>query len=204
VSTVYNRWPIVQCRLLTNPRKWRSAGATCTFRRMITVSRIGLASFSITVVSATILTWPIDATASRPLCTSVPAACEYTGPDAPWFGGEVCWSRETGVRPKGTGACPAGQWPYYLDYGEIVDPLTSEVAGYVPLDWACSHPGLCTPGYAPPGSGPQEQVLCCEWGVCVPAILVPCNNDYSIMVMCFDGVTNMDGTVECFEGDYPG
>jgi hypothetical protein len=171
---------------------------------MITVSRFAFFIAPIAAVGATILTWPVDATASRPLCASVPAACEYTGPDAPTFDGEVCWSRETGTHAKGTAPCPSGQWPYYLDYGEVVDPITNEVAGYIPLDWACSHQGLCTPGYAPPGSGPQEQVLCCEWGVCVPAILVPCNNDYSIMVMCFDGVTNMDGTVECFEGDYPG
>jgi hypothetical protein len=169
---------------------------------MITVSRFAFLIVPVSVVVATILTWPLDATASRPLCSSVPAACEYTGPDAPKFDGEVCWSRSTGVHAKGTAPCPAGQWQYYLDYGQIVDPITNEVAGYIPLDWACSHPGLCTPGFAPPGSGPQEQVLCCEWGVCVPIADVMCNNDYSILVFCFDGVTNTDGTVECFEGEY--
>jgi hypothetical protein len=171
---------------------------------MITVSRFACFILPITVVGATILTWPLDATASRPLCTSVPAACEYTGPDAPWFGGEVCWSRTTGVHAKGTGECPSGQWPYHLDYGEIVDPITSEVAGYVPLDWACSHQGLCEPGYAPPGEDSLAMVLCCDWGICTAfSADFDCDGPGSQLLYCYDGVCNDDGTITCFEGGYP-
>lgn len=156
------------------------------------------------ILAATLSLAPAAASATyRDLCASVPAACEYTGPDAPALGADVCWSTSTGVRLKGTGACPSGAWPYYLAYGEIVDPVTGAIAAYVPLDWACSHPGICEEGDPPTSSDPQEQTLCCEFGFCVPVTEVPCDSQNSILVFCFDGVTNTDGSVTCFEGDYP-
>lgn len=155
------------------------------------------------ILAATLSLAPRAASATyRDLCASVPAACEYTGPDAAVLGADVCYSSTGGVTLKGSGACPTGAWPYYLDYGEIVDPLTGEVAAYIPLDWACSHSGICEEGDPPVGSDPQEAPICCEFGFCVPAEEVLCDSENSLLVFCYDGVTESDGSVTCFEGEY--
>lgn len=133
----------------------------------------------------------------RDLCSSVPAACEYSGPDAPTLAAAVCWSTEVGAVLKGETDCPPGSWAYFARHGEILDPLSGAVQAYVPLDDACDH-GVCVQG--PPPDGGHEQAICCEWGLCVPLEQVPCNSEYSTILFCIDGVTNADGTVTCFEG----
>jgi hypothetical protein len=95
-----------------------------------------------------------------------------------------------------TGAtCTTGSWPYALKYG-VVDPLTGIVTGFVPLADACSRPGLCSPGYlAPPTT--WEEFMCCVDGVCWHFVSGGyCEGE---LLSCLNGVTNEDGTVECFD-----
>jgi hypothetical protein len=127
----------------------------------------------------------------RQLCSSIPTACDYTGPDAPKLDVDVCYGSATGARLK-TGACPTGTWAYHVTHGEVVDPASNEVAAYVPLDDRCSVPGACV-DYIPHDDG-WENVLCCLsaaecylGGTCG-----------GVLFWCSDGVSNEDGTVTCF------
>lgn len=142
---------------------------------------------------------PADVDAQyRHLCMSIPSVCTYTGPNAPTLAADVCFGSAIGIRLKGTGACPSGSWPYYLDYGEVVNPITNQVAAYIPLNDACDQPGLCVEG--PPPAGAQEHAMCCtgnssgEGQTCVNG--ASCGGT---LWFCFDGVSNEDGTVTCFD-----
>ncbi len=144
---------------------------------------------------------PLTASAEqyRDLCSSVPGACEHTGPNAPVLDADVCWSEGGVLTLKGQAPCPSDAWPYHLGHGELLDPLSQEIAAYSPLDWACDHPGLCVSGPVPPEATAQS--LCCEWGVCVPLVEAVCNSPASVAVMCFNGVSNEDGSVTCYDGE---
>ncbi len=146
---------------------------------------------------------PTDALARQhpDLCSSVPAACAYTGPDAPLLDAEVCWSATGSLTLKGPQPCPSGSWAYHLEHGEVVDPLSGQLAGYVPLEWACSVPGICVDGPAPPGAHSSSSAVCCEWGVCIPLNETLCDSITAQVLLCDDGVTNEDGTVTCFSGE---
>jgi hypothetical protein len=135
------------------------------------------------------------ATTYRDLCSAVPGECEYTGPDAPVLAAVVCWTRTTSTSTLMTGAnCPMGSWPYSVKYG-VIEPLTSIVIGFVPLDDACSRPGLCQPGYlAPPTT--WGAVMCCISGTCWPGEDGDCEGE---LLFCDNGVSNEDGTVTCFD-----
>jgi hypothetical protein len=135
-----------------------------------------------------------DAHAFNDLCSNAPAACEYTGPNPPVLAANVCWSRTLSTARLMTGStCPSGSWPYSVKYG-VVAP-TGIVTGFVPLDDACDRPGLCSPGYlAPPST--WSDAICCADGVCWPNEGGTCEGDF---LFCHNGVTNEDGTVECFD-----
>ncbi len=138
----------------------------------------------------------VDAHATQDLCSSVPTACEYTGPTAPVLAVNVCWFRSTSTTKLMTGAtCPTGSASYFVKYG-LVDPLSQVVTGFVPLQDACTVPGLCSAGYlAPPTT--QEAPMCCAGDVCWPHVGgTPCEGE---LLYCSNGVTNEDGTVECFD-----
>lgn len=136
------------------------------------------------------------ATNYRDLCGSVPSACEYTGPDAPLLAAAVCWERSTSTARLMTGgACPTGSWPYFAKHG-VVEPLTLTVAAFQPLDDACARPGLCQPAIMAP-STTTGGVICCFGDVCYPAEGEDCYGGE--LFFCFDGVSNEDGTVTCFE-----
>jgi hypothetical protein len=138
-----------------------------------------------------------DATQYRYLCTSIPAACNYTGPNAPTLGAAVCYGTASGIVLKGTAPCPSGTWAYYVDYGEIVDPVANAVAAYVPLDNGCDRPGLCVDG--PPPAGAQEYVMCCTSDTqCVHG-----SKCGGTLWWCNDGVCNEDGTITCFDKEPP-
>ena len=157
-----------------------------------------LASFWLAAVVPTV----VQAAQYRDLCASVPSACEPTGPEAPVFDADVCWNESGALTLKGAGACAGGSWAYHLKYGEVIDPVNGTIVAYRPLDNACDHPGLCVKGEVPPGTSAQS--ICCEWGFCVPLNEVLCNSPASFAVMCYEGVTNQDGSVTCYEGDlYP-
>ncbi len=135
-----------------------------------------------------------QATPYRDLCSSVPSECEFTGPLTPGLAVAVCWSRSTSTSRLLTGAtCPSGSYPYAVKHG-VVDPLTLIVTAFVPLDDACSRPGLCESGsLAPPTT--WGAVMCCIEGTCWPDD-DSCDGE---LLFCSNGVTNDDGTVECFD-----
>lgn len=155
-----------------------------------------LARLVLPALGCVLLLGPADVEAQyRHLCTSIPSACTYTGPNAPTLAADVCFGSASGIRLKGTAACPSGTWAYFVDYGEVVDPTTNQVAAYIPLDDACSKPGICVDG--PPPAGAQEYPMCCDENyVCTSPTGGACNGT---MWFCYDGVCNDDGTVDCFD-----
>ncbi len=95
------------------------------------------------------------------------------------------------------GSCPDGSWPYYVEAGEVVDPITNEVAAYIPLDDACDQPGLCVEGPPPPGA--QEFPMCCTGIASGEETCVSGASCGGQLYFCIDGVSNEDGTVTCFD-----
>jgi hypothetical protein len=136
-----------------------------------------------------------DAHAYADLCSSVPGECEYASLSAPVLAANVCWSRTTSTARLMTGAtCPTGSFAFFVKYG-VVDPLSQVVTGFVPLEDACSRPGLCQPSYlAPPTT--WAAAMCCVDGTCWPADGLSCSGE---LLLCSNGVTNEDGTVTCFD-----
>jgi hypothetical protein len=140
-----------------------------------------------------------QATNYRDFCGSVPRACVFTGPDAPVLAAVVCWSSTTSDATLMTGAtCPTGRWPYFAKYG-LVDPLSLQVTAFVPLDDACSRPGLCQPANFKPANTTNAPICCYGIGGddCWPLDDDLCPNGE--ILYCMDGVSNEDGTVTCFQ-----
>ncbi|NVB40304.1 hypothetical protein G6O69_37185 [Pseudenhygromyxa sp. WMMC2535] len=130
----------------------------------------------------------------RDLCDST-QVCDYTGPNAPVLDADVCLDQTGQTRLKGSTPCPAGQVPFHVRYGELLDPVELLVVAYTPLENACSIPGLCDPGDYAPGETSTAQAICCFGNVCWPG--VDCGGT---LMWCDDGVCNEDGTITCFEG----
>lgn len=143
------------------------------------------------------LLWAGPAEAGQPyLCTSIPTACDYAGPDAPVLQAEVCWNG-TLVTLKGTSPCPSGSRTYWAEHGSI-DPLTGGVQAYIALDDACTH-GWCielTSGTAWPSNAGE---VCCQpepvTGTCTLEVL-DCAGE---ILWCEGYESNSDGTIECME-----
>lgn len=133
----------------------------------------------------------------RYLCTSVPSACEYVpaSGSVPTLAADVCFSSSAGIKLKGTAACPSGTWPYFVDYGEVIDPITNAVEAYIPLDDACDVAGLCVQ-YVPHSGGQSAPMCCDEEYTCYPTS--GCGGS---LWWCHDGVSNSDGTVTCFHAE---
>lgn len=159
-----------------------------------TRTKIGFAAFLMLGVG--LMLAPSDGVAQyRDLCTSIPSACEHTGPDAPRLNADVCWGRGTGIQLMTGSSCPSGTWPYHLNYGAVVSPTTNQVIAYAPLNNACAVPGTCVEWT--PHTGGWESTICCEWyNQCYEG--VECDG---VLFWCFDGVSNWDGTVTCFEDE---
>lgn len=137
-----------------------------------------------------------SATEYRYLCTSVPAACEYAPSTAPVLQADVCWN-STGAYLK-SGSCPTGYWPYYVEAGEVIDPLTNEVAAYIPLDDACDV-GFCIT--KPPGSLGEPGAMCCGTSGCTDLASGSTCGGNTVTVWCHDGeeATNENGVWVCYE-----
>lgn len=167
--------------------------------RIMTRNQIPLIVLTVAVSS---LSSSASASTYRNLCMSAPARCTPTGPHVPRLDADVCLSSSGTIALKGAAACHTGAWPYHVEHGEVVDPTAGLVEAYLPLDEACSKAGLCLDGPAPDGS--QEYPMCCyvdENGqeICVPGVM--CGGT---LWYCYDGVSNPDGTVTCFESEQAG
>jgi hypothetical protein len=134
------------------------------------------------------------------LCSSVPSVCEYIDEnEAPWVNTNVCLYSNGDIFYKGSGSCPSGSSPYYVGYGEIINEISGEMVAYIPVGDACEQPGICVEG--PPPSGAESQLICCDaWGACFPLSQVLCTNRGDQPYICYNGVSNVDGSVTCFEG----
>lgn len=159
-----------------------------------------IASLGMALVSlVTLLVGAGPAEASqRYLCTSVPRACEYAGPDAPVLAANVCWNGST-TTLMGSVSCPTGSRQFWAEHGSI-DPLTGAVEAYIALDDACKH-GWCSElsvGTQPPTA---EGEVCCHpepaTGACTLAV-TDCAGE---ILWCENYSSNGDGTVDCTQVD---
>lgn len=127
--------------------------------------------------------------------TTLSRYCEWTGPDAPVWGNELCCSfgaegascTATSVRQR----CGWGQLKLWCDYGEMASD--GSVACYQPFESACDA-GHCV---APPAGTPQEgqTPLCCYAGGCYELDFEEsCGGDF---FFCASPYTAGDGTVGC-------
>jgi hypothetical protein len=156
------------------------------------IARLALPTLALVFVLA-----PSDVDAQyRNLCTSIPSQCIYTPANVPKLDANVCYGRTYGIRLM-SGSCPTNTWPYYVDYGEVVDPITNAVAAYIPLDNACDHPGICEVGPPPPDA--EEFPMCCTGNTSGEETCVNGVSCGGTLYYCNDGVCNDDGTVTCFE-----
>lgn len=159
-----------------------------------------IARLSLTSLALAFLLAPSDVDAQyRYLCTSIPSACMYTGPDAPQLNANVCYGSALGIRLMGGGSCPTGSWPYYVAHGEVVNPVTNAVAAYIPLDDACDHPGICVDG--PPPGGAQPFIMCCTGNQSGSETCINGATCGGTIYYCNDGVCEPDGTVTCFDAE---
>jgi hypothetical protein len=101
-----------------------------------------------------------EATGYQYLCMAKPSTCQYAPSSAPQLNADVCYSASGLVVLKGAGSCATGTYPFYVDSGEVIDPVTGEVQAYIALADACSM-GYCVVNdpNTPPG---QEGPMCCD------------------------------------------
>lgn len=126
--------------------------------------------------------------------------CQWTGPDAPVWDAPVCctFDGDTAACSKvGTRGCPSGTKTMYCEHGKA-DALGG-VTCYQPLPSMCDA-GLCiqAPEQLPLMDWPF--VACCENGgqchlIVSDAMIDACVGSY---VACEWGMSNADGTVECY------
>jgi hypothetical protein len=126
-----------------------------------------------------------EAAGYQHLCMSKPSQCDYAPRTAPVLAANVCYSSLTGlVVLKGSGSCALGSYPFFVEHGEVVNPVTNEVQAYIALADACSM-GFCVANNPsdPPG---EEGAMCCDAsngcglsdGICPPE---------KVAVWCPDG-----------------
>jgi hypothetical protein len=129
--------------------------------------------------------------------------CEQTGSDAPVLDHDICCSisgdSATCVQPDSNGRCSTGA-AMSCKHGEVTS--AGAVVCYQVIPSVCDF-GFCG-DVAPPNSGPLEDALCC-WpnGVCTEVLTVDdfiaCGNGGGVNGECTHGVTNEDGSVDCFD-----
>ncbi|PRQ07040.1 hypothetical protein [Enhygromyxa salina] len=126
-----------------------------------------------------------------------PLYCSPTGPDAPWWSDEVCCDGAKCVE-IGTGGCPDGTEDYLCRYAEI-DALGNVTCLFEVPDYCEGNNCPAPPaGYQPQ---PQGSVICCFAQGCYDASEFICTGGE--LYWCDNGVSNLDGTVTCFDNDVP-
>ena len=128
--------------------------------------------------------------------------CEWTVQEVPFWDDDLCCevqesSAATCVPALRRGACQTGE-RYYCEHGEVLS--TGEVVCYQPLPDACAA-GHCieAPSTTPPTVALIPFILCCNsGGACVWAGYEAgaCEGE---ILYCSWGMSNADGTVECYE-----
>jgi hypothetical protein len=129
--------------------------------------------------------------------------CEWTGPNAAVLDRDVCCvlsgDAATCTLPDRKGRCSTGS-KVYCKYGDATS--TGAVVCQQPFPSICDF-GFCG-DVLPPDGGPLEDELCC-WpnGACVEIMSGAdaswCIGLDGISGYCENGVTNDDGTVDCFD-----
>lgn len=96
------------------------------------------------------------------LCGSSPSACEYApASNVPVLAANVCFSASGTVLMVGS-TCPVSTYPFYVKFGEVINPTTGAVQAYIPLSDACDM-GYCDP-YDPNDPPGEEGAMCCTPG----------------------------------------
>jgi hypothetical protein len=130
--------------------------------------------------------------------------CQWTGPQAPVWDADVCCTIDgDGAHcsaPGANGRCVIG-YRMFCEYAAAVPG--GGVICYQPF------PSMCDAGYcieAPPDVStlPQASLLgCCNGGGgCQPieaAQIGNCDASGGTLLFCHDGVTNIDGTMDCWD-----
>lgn len=125
--------------------------------------------------------------------------CRWTGPDVTVLDSDICCVLDQNsaacTLPDSNGRCSIGV-KRYCEYGQA---NSAGVVCYQPFQDACAA-GFCVkmPELPPPT---QADLACCNPGGCVPIATDQqdeCEESGTI-TWCFDGVSNADGTVTCFD-----
>lgn len=151
------------------------------------VSKVLLAS-SVGLFMSVGLQVESEATGYEDLCYSFPSACEYAPSTAPVLASNVCFNAASIELMVGS-SCPPNSYPYYVKYGEVINPMYGTVQPYIRIADACDM-GYCVPHDPndPPG---EEGAMCCDIqsggcsetdGICPPD---------KIAVWCEDGETGV-------------
>jgi hypothetical protein len=129
--------------------------------------------------------------------------CDWTGPSAPLLNRDVCCTMLGNAAactlPNTNGRCKTGS-KMYCEHGEVLS--TGAVVCQQPFPSICEF-GFCG-DVLPPDSGPLEDGICCfPNGVCINVItfadLQACADGGGVAGYCEYGVTNDDGSVDCFD-----
>jgi hypothetical protein len=143
----------------------------------------------------------IEASGYRNLCDSAPSACEYAPSTAPQLNADVCYQLSTKTAKIMSGSCPTGWYPYYVEAGEVIEPMTGVVQAYIALPDACAL-GYCLP-HDPNDPGGEEGAVCCgsteEPEGCIQDV-AGCDGE---ILYCFDGEEGggVAGSWECQESE---
>lgn len=122
--------------------------------------------------------------------------CEYAASDAPVLDVDVCWDGRT-ARLKGTAPCSDYTRTYHVQSGEVLDPLTGEIAAYAPLRNSCDLVS-CAPSFQ--AAALEDGAACCDpnTGNCT-ATDVNGMCPVGDITWCKEIETNGDGSVTCHE-----
>ncbi|PRP95032.1 hypothetical protein ENSA5_40300 [Enhygromyxa salina] len=124
--------------------------------------------------------------------TGKPIFCEPHQEGAPRYDGTVCCDERMCFESP-EGYCLADEKPFYCELGEVRS--TGEVSCYFEVpDYCDVFP--CAPGFQ---AQPQANHICCHEGICWSTFGDSNDCELQDIYWCYDGVTNEDGTVTCFD-----
>ncbi|PRP97676.1 hypothetical protein ENSA5_31830 [Enhygromyxa salina] len=125
--------------------------------------------------------------------------CEWAGPDVPVWADDICCTIRDGeaqcTLTRRDGDCDVGE-PKYCEYGE---ETAAGVVCYQPFPSMCDH-GWCIAPPPVPKAELAALVACCtSGGACQLVVIGTTDQCQGELLACEHGVSNGDGTVDCFE-----